>query len=182
MGREDVLNDMKLSYKHHSIPAIYQIKNLVDGKVYIGGTKNYYSRVKGHIHSAKGKSAHPRKIISALIKYGIENFVFSIIEITPRDIDILTKREQYWIDKLCSYEDANGYNMCRYSNSTRGMKHPSYIKGRCGEFITVKLGEYSDIILDGLSNKFGVSITEVIRRSLEALQEKETKRSKEVGK
>jgi group I intron endonuclease len=124
-----------LSYGVHSIPAVYQIKNLLNGKVYIGGTKNYYQRVKGHIHKAKHGKDITLKIVSALIKHGVENFEFSIIESLPCDIELIAQREQYWIDKLNSHKDNSGYNMCPLARSTKGRK-PSKI--------TIKIGNIAD--------------------------------------
>ena len=76
---------------------IYKITNLVDGKIYIGQTvqKNPMMRWYGHTACArKGKHSH---LYNSMRKYGIENFVWQIID-TANCLDDLNAKEKYWLD------------------------------------------------------------------------------------
>ena len=47
---------------------------------------------------------------------------------------------------------------------------------------TFQLSKRHDVILKSMSEKLEVNLTEIIQRSLEALQEKEKRREVEIGK
>ena len=84
---------------------VYRWKNIINGKNYIGVTKNFNNRSKDHIRSSK----KPIQIFhKALSKYGESNFIRGVLidNIPEHLIDYF---EQYWIDFYKSYED--GYNM-----------------------------------------------------------------------
>lgn len=109
INQVDFLNSMPLSGKHHSISAVYKITNKVNGKVYVGATGDYFSRVNQHICATR-KSTPKSKISTAIKKHGAENFVFSVIEVSLHDNDIMKEREQYWINELRSCQSRFGYN------------------------------------------------------------------------
>ena len=83
---------------------IYCWKNKINNKYYIGQSIDIEKRKKQHIASA-GK--YSTKISRALVKYGIENFDFQILEETT--IEELNKKEAYWIKYYDSIK--NGYNI-----------------------------------------------------------------------
>lgn len=92
---------------------IYKIKNMVNGKCYIGQTTTTIEHRWGQHKSDK---TNPNPMYKAFKKYGIENF--SIKEIThyTRDtkeklLNILNKKEIYYIDKYNSLVTQNGYNL-----------------------------------------------------------------------
>ena len=77
---------------------IYCIRNLVNDNRYIGQSFHMTYRMGRH-KNALTKGVHPNKHLqSAFSKYGKDNFIFEILE--RCSISKLTKREQYWIDKL----------------------------------------------------------------------------------
>lgn len=80
---------------------IYCIHNLINGKKYIGQSKNIYERWRHHKALYDGCVIH-----KAIAKYGIDNFEFSIIEECSEEQ--LDEREQYWITFYDSYH--SGYN------------------------------------------------------------------------
>ena len=88
---------------------IYKITNKINGKCYIGQTKNHVNkRFQEHKRVSKNKnsSIYDYPLYRAFRKYGIENFSFE--EIEKCNLDDLDERENYWInyfDSLC-----NGYN------------------------------------------------------------------------
>ena len=86
---------------------IYVIKNLVNGKVYVGQTLNFSSRKSGHIHCAKRGVQRP--LYCAIRKHGVENFLFEILE--ECDDSIVNEREQFWVTKFDSFNSEKGYNL-----------------------------------------------------------------------
>lgn len=87
---------------------IYKIENLINGKKYIGQSKNIQQRWKGEKFSAfnPNSKSYNYPLSKAFRKYGIENFTFSILE--ECKISDLNEKERYWV----SYYDSffNGYN------------------------------------------------------------------------
>jgi len=86
---------------------IYKITNNINGKCYIGRTKDINRRFSDHKRLAFTKSIHKeyeKALYRAFRKYGINNFTFEILEETEFPIE----REIYWIDFFQS--NLNGYN------------------------------------------------------------------------
>lgn len=68
--------------------------------MYVGITKNLTSRWKRHAWDAKSKNlAKKHAIQHAIAKYGINNFIFKMIEILP-DLETANAREKEWIKSL----------------------------------------------------------------------------------
>ena len=60
--------------------AIYKITNLVNGKIYVGSSKNAIRRMKAHVYKLN-LGIHPNKPLQASwILHGEDAFVFSILE------------------------------------------------------------------------------------------------------
>lgn len=99
---------------------VYVIKNLVNGKAYVGQTKNPSSRKRSHFYCAKDSDKHQTKrcnqrpLYRAIRKYGEENFLFEILE--ECDDSIINEREQYWVAQLDSFNPEKGYNLTRGGN------------------------------------------------------------------
>lgn len=77
---------------------IYQIRNLVNGKRYIGSAKNFQKRKHQHYHYLKYKKHHSKYLQNAFLKYGKENFIFEILVKCPSEY--LLKLEQWFLDNL----------------------------------------------------------------------------------
>ena len=109
--------------KEHRIPVIYQITNRQSGKVYVGRSVNFYCRYKVYRKAALGRLKRDRNmpINKALLKYGIENFDFTILEHVT-DTSTIRDREQVWLDKLQPFAP-NGYNICKSSIGPVGHKY-----------------------------------------------------------
>lgn len=88
---------------------IYKITNLINGKCYIGQSRDINKRLNAHKTSAFDVLNHSynNHFYKSIRKYGLENFSFEIIE--ECSIDQLNEREIYWIDKFNSF--FNGYNL-----------------------------------------------------------------------
>lgn len=101
---------------------IYKITNLLNNKTYIGKTNNCDRRWKDHKRLAftPDQKEYNKVLYKAFRKYGLENFIFEIVEIT--DAEHCNERESYWIKYYDSY--TNGYN------ETCGGDGGS-LKGRC---------------------------------------------------
>lgn len=87
---------------------IYKIENLINGKIYIGQSIDIKQRWRQHRNDYKNKKS---LLYSAINKYGIENFLFSIIEECKEEE--LNEKECFYIKKFNScvlFENSHGYN------------------------------------------------------------------------
>lgn len=84
---------------------IYLAKNLVNGKCYVGQTKDFQNRVKGHIREADTGNGYV--FHAAIRKHGKENFTFEIIE--ECEDNLANVRERIWIERFDSF--TRGYNL-----------------------------------------------------------------------
>lgn len=96
---------------------IYRIKNLINNKVYIGSSTDVETRWRHHKHASFNENDHHYNypLMKAFRKYGIDNFLFEIVE-TVDTIEEMIKRENAWIIK----EDCvvpNGYNQTERTDS-----------------------------------------------------------------
>ena len=99
---------------------IYIITNNINKKVYIGQTNDPKRREREHFSFGYIKDKKEIKILyNAMIKYGIQNFNFSIIE---GPVENYNEREKFWIEHYNSLTP-NGYNM------TKGGEEPPVFHG-----------------------------------------------------
>lgn len=89
---------------------IYKIENKINGKVYIGLTKNYKDRMKTHCRSMNKKQTKHLPLYKSMAKHGIINFEFSIIENGLSEEDV-GEREIFYIKKYNSQNKDFGYNV-----------------------------------------------------------------------
>ena len=101
---------------------IYKIINKINGKVYIGQTKNNFNKryaYKGKgiervykYHKYNKENGYPfnNHLLNSIEKYGIENF--EVIEEFEKcdNLDKLNEREKYWIGYYESNNNLKGYN------------------------------------------------------------------------
>lgn len=80
---------------------------MINGKVYVGQTKNFAIRKAGHLCAAR--HGLNRYLYNAMRKYGLENFIFEVIEECVDEV--VDKREQRWIAHFDSFNCENGYNL-----------------------------------------------------------------------
>jgi len=89
---------------------IYKITNMTSGKCYVGQAVNIAERWKQHIKRGMGADAPTQnKLYPAMLKEGVDNFTFEIIEECSRAE--LNEKEKYWITFYQGMEF--GYNMKR---------------------------------------------------------------------
>ena len=105
--------------KNHGI--VYKITNKINGKIYIGKTKEYYGnnrkkkfgiegRLKHHIRdSLSGRKYNCIRLCNAIRKYGKDNF--KIEEILKCELDDVDDHETEQIKKFDSTNPKIGYNI-----------------------------------------------------------------------
>jgi hypothetical protein len=109
---------------------IYQIRNLINNKRYIGQTSNFENRKNCHFRSLKGGYNKNKHLQNAYNKYGLENFVFEILIYCEREY--LTKYEQFFVDK--EKESLLYNNRIKCVDSNKGFKYSKEtIKKRSGK-------------------------------------------------
>ena len=88
---------------------IYSITNKINGKMYIGLTKqDFDTRWRQHKWSLNNQSHENDYLQKAWNKYGQEGFVFSTLHLCD-ELDDLSELEIYYIKKYNAYGD--GYNL-----------------------------------------------------------------------
>lgn len=95
---------------------IYKVTNKINGKIYIGQSKNIKEKWTGHKNDSfcseekwKANKRHEQTHFHrALRKYGKQNFKWEIIEECKKEE--LAEKEKFWIKYYSSYGE-NGYNM-----------------------------------------------------------------------
>ena len=94
---------------------IYQIRNLINDKVYVGRAKNFEQRSYNHFRNLRNGGHVNTYLQNAFNKYGEENFVFEVLECITAEDEILF-REQLYLD-----EGFGDYNISPHNN---GGSHP----------------------------------------------------------
>lgn len=94
---------------------IYKITNLTNQKIYIGQAVDLATRWRDHIKAGLGIDSPSNMLYTAMIKDGVENFTFEVLEECKRDD--LNDREIYYIE---FYQAQTwGYNMGRGGSARR---------------------------------------------------------------
>ena len=87
---------------------IYKIENTVNGKVYIGQSKDIGCRWRLHVGALR-RGEGSTKMQNAWNKYGENAFEFEVVELCCSDKNVLNEREIAWIALCDSFH--HGYNM-----------------------------------------------------------------------
>jgi group I intron endonuclease len=101
---------------------IYRIRNLVDGKVYVGQAVNFKKRKYRHLWELRSSRHINDHLQRAWLQYGEAQFVF---EILSDDIshELLTGEEQRFLDLHKASDQAFGYNKSPAAASNLGVKY-----------------------------------------------------------
>jgi len=97
---------MKMKKNQKINSGIYVIKNIVNGKYYVGSSVNINHRINCHKSDLSLNKHHSIKLQSSVNKHGINSFLFEIIQYCS--IKTLIINEQYWINHFNSYN--KGYD------------------------------------------------------------------------
>ena len=120
------------------ICGVYKIENLVNGKVYIGKSKNIGVRWSEHRSELNNGTHINPHLQSAWYKYGESNFRFDVIYKAIDEDDAL-KHEEYYIAKYKSYNSSFGYNL------TKGGQSGYFTDESIANASKSKLGKYNDL-------------------------------------
>jgi group I intron endonuclease len=110
--------ELKKQYKQTLTQmGVYQIKNLVNGKIFIGSAKNLPGKLNSNKFQLEHKSHINHELQKDYIELGEKNFVFELLdELEPKEEDPaydytrdLKALENMWLEKLQPFGD-KGYN------------------------------------------------------------------------
>lgn len=97
------------------VSGIYMIKNLINGRIYIGQSRHISERIKTHKKDLRNGYHHNEHLQNAYNKYGLDNFSFELVE--SCSIEDLDERERFWIEYYGSFE--SGYNLTSGGESNK---------------------------------------------------------------
>lgn len=108
---------LKIAYKETTLPiGVYQIKNLRNGKLFIGSSANIPGKLNGHRFSLQYKSHINKALQNDWNLYGADAFAFDTLELLKTEEvpaenrrEALVELEDKWKEKLQPYGE-NGYN------------------------------------------------------------------------
>lgn len=119
---------MEKEYKGSSRKSgVYQIRNLLDGKVYIGCAKEFKTRVGSHTRQLRKGQHHNKHLQSAFNRDGEENFIFEVLEVVDGDY---VSVEQTYLDQFLD-NWTQCYNFDKEAKATPGRtfsKNPEHTR------------------------------------------------------
>lgn len=109
--------EINREYKDRQKPAgVFQIKNIQNGKIFLGSSLNLEGPLNGHKFMLTINSHRNERLQKEWNEYGANAFVFEILEqVKVKDDpnfnidDELTLLEQIWVEKLQPFGE-RGYN------------------------------------------------------------------------
>jgi group I intron endonuclease len=107
---------------------IYNIRNIINNKIYIGSSENLKKRLKDHLKELRANRHANNKLQNAWKKYGEQSFLFEVILFCDK-LDLIPN-EQMFLD---SYAIDQIYNICLKAGNTKGYKHSKDTKRKIGE-------------------------------------------------
>lgn len=153
---------------------IYRIKNNINGKIYIGQTKNTlqkrmasYACCVNRYKNKKRTDKYP--IIMAIAKYGIVNFTFEILEENIKSQLELNEKEILYIKMYNSQNSSIGYNIQSGGKSGGSGRHKKLSSEQSKEVIKLYLNLPIDQentiqnIYDTLIAQFNCSRSTILR-------------------
>lgn len=113
---------------NYDFAGIYQLKNTVNGKIYIGQAQNILKRFNEHRRNRNGHLFYRDcYLYRAIKKSGWSKFEISVLEKVD-DVSLLNDREIFWISELNPE-----YNMKDGGDCARGWHHTEEAKKKMSE-------------------------------------------------
>jgi len=109
------------------ISGIYKIESISTGRIYIGSAVCCHVRKRCHIRALKDGVHHSKFLQHHVNKYGVDDLIFSIVEVVKEKPDLI-KKEQYYMDII-----KPEFNMCKNAGSQLGRKQSESQKLRNAE-------------------------------------------------
>lgn len=109
---------------------IYQIRNIINNKIYIGSTKNFDQRKYRHFLHLRNGEHHSILLQRAYNKYGEINFVFEVLE--ECEDQELIKKEQEYLDNYKPFSPV-GYNISTIASNCVLFGEKNGMYGKFGE-------------------------------------------------
>jgi len=154
---------------------VYQIRNIKNGKIYIGSTIDYVGRQKRHLRRLTNGNHHSIILQRSWDKHGSDNFIFEVLEIIY-DKGVLLEREQYYLDSYESYKP-------KIAGSSIGFKHTEETKLKMSKsHMGIKKGPCSDETKKKISEtKLELDLSEAVIKREQTLLKKGDNIFKKIG-
>lgn len=107
---------------------IYQIKCIINDKVYIGSSIDLKNRWKCHRHHLRAGTHHSITLQLAWKTYGESKFIISTLE--SCSVQEQYAREKHWIDKMQAASIEHGFNICPNPKTREGLPHTAETKAK----------------------------------------------------
>ena len=105
---------------------IYTIKNLLNGKIYVGQTIQSNAKMRWYSHQADARNGKKTHLYDSMRKYGVKNFLWEVID-QAKIIEELNELEAKWLahyrtlGKVYNNREAGG-NKTHSAESIQRMK------------------------------------------------------------
>jgi len=109
---------------------VYLIRNTLDGKVYVGSSKDLSTRFRSHMYALNSDGHHSVKLQRAWNKYGTDAFVFEKVVVCS--VENLLRYEQIVIDFYKAHTE--GYNILCKAGSREGTPHSKEVAAKMKAF------------------------------------------------
>ena len=110
---------------NYDFSGIYQLKNMVNDKIYIGQAQNILKRFNEHRRNRNGHLLYRDcYLYRAIKKYGWDKFEISVLERVD-DLSLINDKEIFWIGELNPE-----YNMKEGGDCARGWHHTEEAKNK----------------------------------------------------
>lgn len=152
-----------------SKPVIYRIRNVVDGKFYVGSTINTKERFRTHRTRLRSGRHHTPHLQAAWNKHGEECFIFEVVE-DVASVDELQVAEDRWL--VAHVGQPHCYNAGLRSGApwrgTPKEQHPSYGRIKTPGEIAAISDSVKKLYASGFNPRTGLTHSEETKAKISA--------------